>query len=323
MLLPHLSPEQRGRAGQEIVKFHHRLAETGLFTDKALARLIDETPRDMLTVCTMRENPPADETWIAGEAGDLSGAELVAAARTGRLWLSPRSAMTHNPRYARVFQRLMDEFSAETGIRVLSADAAVLVSSPRIGVFFHLDQAETMLMHVRGHKTLHVYPPKPEIVSEQALEAILLKETLSDLPYSPALEAEATHVALEPGETVYWPLHSPHRVTNGDDLNVSVSVEFSTPRSRLQNGVFYTNGVLRRRLGISPGSRATPAILHPAYLAAATLLKRLVPAGTVERDHARRFDVDLAAPDCVRWRDGLRPDWAKPAPRKRSPRRAA
>ena len=323
MLLPELSPEQRGRAGREIVKFRHRLEETGLFTDAALARLIDETPREMLTVCTMRENPPANETWIAGEAGDLSGAELVAAARTGKLWFSPRSAMTRHPRYARVFQRLMDEFAAETGIRVLSADAAVLISSPRMGIFFHVDPAETMLMHVRGHKTLHVYPPTPEAVSEQALEAILLKETLSDLPYDPAMEAEAAHVALAPGETLYWPLHSPHRVTNGDDLNVSVSVEFSSPRSRLQNGVFYTNGVLRRRLGIRPRSRGTPEILHPAYLAAAKLLKTVVPAGTVERDHARRFDVDLSAPDCIRWREGLRPDWAKPEPRKRPGRKAA
>jgi hypothetical protein len=310
MLLPELSSEQRDRAGREIVKFRHRLEETGLFTDAALARLIDETPREMLTVCTMRENPPPDETWIAGEAGGLSGAELIAAARMGRLWISPRSAMTRHPRYARVFVRLMDEFSVATGIRVLSADAAVLVSSPRMGIFFHVDPAETMLMHVRGHKTLHVYPPTPEIVSEQALEAILLKETLSDLPYAPAMEAEAAHLALAPGEALYWPLHAPHRVTNGDDLNVSVSVEFSSRRSRLENGVLYANGVLRRRLGANPRSRGTPKVLQPAYLAAASLLKTLLPAGTVERDHARRFDVDLAAPDAIRWRDGLRPDWA-------------
>jgi hypothetical protein len=322
MLLPELSPDQRRRAGAEIVKFRHRLEETGLFTDPALARLIDETPREMLTVCTMREDPPADETWIAGEAGDLSGAELVAAARTGQLWISPRSAMTRHPLYARVFARLMDEFSAETGIRVLSADAAVLVSSPRMGIFFHVDPAETMLMHVRGHKTLHVYPPTAETVTEQALEAILLKETLSDLPYSPALEAQAAHVALEPGEALYWPLHAPHRVTNSDDLNVSVSVEFSSPRSRLENGVFYTNGVLRRRLGLAPRSRGTAKLLQPAYLAAATLLKTVLPAGTVERDHARRFDVDLASPGCVRWREGQRPDWATPA-RTRVSRKAA
>jgi len=312
MLLPELSHDQRRRAGREIVRFRHRLEETGLFTDQALARLIDETPREMLTICTMRENPPPQETWIAGEAGSLSGAEPIAAARIGKLWVSPRSAMTRHPRYARVFTRLMDEFAAETGIRVLSADAAVLVSSPRMGIFFHVDPAETMLLHVRGHKTLHVYPPKPENVSEQALEAILLKETLSDLPYAPTMEAEAAHVDLAPGEALYWPLHAPHRVTNGDDLNVSVSVEFSSPRSRLQNGVFYTNGVLRRRLGVNPRSRGTPAVLQPAYLAAAKLLKTLLPAGTAERDHARRFDVDLSAPDCIRWRDGQRPAWATP-----------
>lgn len=314
VLLPPLTPREREIAGREVLKFKHRLEETGLFTDEALARLIDETPREMVTICTMRENPPPDELWIAGEAKDLDGAALVEAARKGALWVSPRSAMTRHPRYRPVFDQMMAEFSKATGVPVLAGgDAALLISSARMGIFFHVDPAETMLWHVRGHKTIHVYPPKEEHVTEAALEAILLKETLSDLPYSPQMEAGVQSVDLAPGEAAYWPLHSPHRVTNGDDLNVSVSVEFSTLRSRLTNGVFYTNGVLRRRLGLKPVSRRTPDVLKPAYFAAASLMKKVLPQGTVERDHRRQFDVDLSAPGCVRWREGFGPAPAQAA----------
>ena len=218
----------------EIVRFNHRLAETGLFTDEALAKLLDETPRDQITICTMPPRPPADVRWIAGEAPGLDGAGLVEAARRGRLWVSPRSAMTKHPTYRKVFTQLMDEFSKATGMRVLSSDAAVLISSANMGIFFHVDPAETMLWHIRGTKTMMVYPPREEIVTEHALEAILLKETLSDLPWTPAMDKEAVSVTLKGGEAVSWPIHSPHRVLNGDDLNVSISIEFSTPRSMLR-----------------------------------------------------------------------------------------
>lgn len=296
------------KARTEIVRFNHRLAETGLFTDEALARLIDETPREMVTICTMRPNPPAEERWIAGDADDLDGAGLIEAAKKGHLWVSPRSAMTRHPAYKKVFDQLMGEFSKAAGMRVLNANAAVLVSSAQMGIFFHVDPAETMLWHIRGTKTILVYPPEEDIVTEQALEAILLKETLSDLPFRPEMEDKAVAVTLKGGEAVSWPIHSPHRVLNGDDLNVSISVEFTTPRSMLTNGVFYANGIARRRLGWKPVSRGTPDVLKPAYWAASRAIKLLAPPKhNVEAAHARQFDVDLSAPNCIRWREGYGP----------------
>lgn len=308
-LIEGLGPEEVRQIGREIVRFNHRLEDTGLFSDEALARLIDETPREMVTICTMRENPPPQERWIAGDADDLGGAELIEAARRGALWVSPRSAMTRHPKYRAVFDRAMAEFAKVTGLRVLTADAAVLVSSARMGIFFHVDPAETMLWHVRGTKTIYVYPPKQEHLTEAALEAILLKETLSDLPYSPEMEAGVQPTTLAPGQAAFWPQHSPHRVINGENLNVSVSVEFSTPHSVLTNGVFYANGLMRRRLGFAPQSRGTPAVLKPAYWAAAKALKTFwPPKHNIEAQHARQFDVDLSAPGCVRWRPGYGPE---------------
>ena len=117
---------------------------------KALAKLIDETPREEVTICTMEPRPAPDLRWIAGNANGLDGAALIEAARRGRLWVSPRSAMTKHPTYAKVFDQLMGEFSKATGMRVLSADASVLISSADMGIFFHVDKAETMLWHIRG-----------------------------------------------------------------------------------------------------------------------------------------------------------------------------
>jgi hypothetical protein len=298
------------RVHHEITRFNHRLRETGLFEDEALANLLDSHPRDELTVCTMRPNPPAEERWIAGEAKNLNGAEILEAVKTGHLWVSPRHVMTVNPVYGNLFKRLMSEFATATGTTITNQDGAIIISSPNMGIFFHVDPAETMLWHIRGHKTIRIYPPREDYVTEAALEAILLKENLSDLPFREEMEAECAAVAVAPGEGVAWPVHSPHRVLNGPDLNVSISIEYSTPRSILTNGVFYLNGRLRRMAGLKLKSRGTPAVLKPAYLLAAKALKTLAPLkSTVEANHARQFDVDLSSPNAIRWRAN-KPAWA-------------
>jgi hypothetical protein len=302
-LLPDLSPAQRRRAGRDILKFRHRLDETGLFSDAALARLIDETPRERLSVRTT--GAPAAEAWIAGEARDKTGAELVAAARKGRLWIVvPASG---NIRYGRVFARLMDEFAQAMDLKVLDAEAEVVIASPRMDAAFHVDSAETMVLHVRGLETVQVHTPGGPHLGDPQLEAILREEAPADLPADRSLDEGATPVVLQAGEAAWWPLHSPHRAVNGEGLNVSVNVTFASPRSRRLNGVVYTNGFLRRRLGLKPVSSRTPGLLQPAYLAAAQLLQSLKPHHDVAPRPTPRFEVDLDAPGCIRWRKGERP----------------
>ena len=219
--------------------------------------------------------------------------------------------LTRHKVYAALFSRLMGEFAKATQAAVTNANGAILLSSANRGIFFHVDPANTMLWHIRGHKTIKLYPPREDFVTEAALEAILLKENLSDLPYRPEMEAQAESVALSPSEAVAWPQHSPHRVLNGDDFNVSISIEYSTPRSILTNGVYYLNARLRRMLGLNPVSRNTPEFLKPAYLMGAKALKIMAPLkNTIEASHIRQFDVDLTADRCINWR-GTPPDWAQ------------
>ena len=82
----------------------------------------------------------------------------------------------------------------------------------------------------------------------------------------------------------------------------------------LTNGVFYVNGVMRRKLGAAPVTRGTPAALKPAYWAASKVLRKLNEGkSTVERSHERQFDVDLSAEHCIRWREGYGPTATKRA----------
>lgn len=307
-LLDDWTDAQRGAYRREIVVFQNRLAETGLFTDEALARLIERHPRDRLDVLTMGRDKTDPDSWSAGDWEHLSGAELIAAVHTGRLWVNVRGAMATDPEYKAVFDRLLLEFQAQTrGPRVLKASAGVLISSPGVQVFYHCDRTDTMLWHLRGEKTIYLWPTEEAFVSERDYEKLILKETKEDLPYRPEFDAHATQVRLTPGMTVSWPLHGPHRVENGDSLNVSVTIEYSTADSTLTNGVFFTNAVLRRRLGVNLRSRSVPRAVRPAYLAASRLLRPFAPKVDAYKAHGRSFDVDLAAPECIRWKPGAVP----------------
>jgi len=298
------------RVRNEVTRFNHRLAETGLFEDESLAKLLDSHPYEDLTICTMRPNPPAFERWMAGDARGLNGAELLDAIKRGQFWISPRHVMTANPVYAALFRRLMAEYTKATGLTIASADGALILSSPNMGVFYHVDLAETMLWHIRGHKTIHLYPAQAPYVSEASLESILLKENLTDLPYSPEFEPGADRVDLGAGDAVSWPVHSPHRVLNGPDLNVSISIEYTTPRTVMLNGVYYFNGRVRRATGVNLSAERTPALFKPAKAVGAKAMKMLAPIkSTVESTHERRFDIDLAQKNCIAWR-GQAPDWA-------------
>lgn len=303
-LLEPFTAEERRRYGREIVTFRHRLAGTGLFTDEALARLIDDHPRGDLDIMTIQRNPPPGETWLGGDVGELSGAELIAALKTGRLYLNVRRAMSAHPAYQSVFARLMKEFAAATGKPVLNRSGSVLVSSPRCGIFYHFDVAEAMLWHVRGVKTMYLYPVAERFLPERSREAVLLKENISELPYADEFEQAAQVVKLEPGDGVTWPMHAPHRVVNEDALNVSVSIEYSTPRSVLTTGVIYANGVARRRWGIDLRADKVPTALAPAWWAASKALKTWAPTPDANRAHPRVFRVDPTAPDCIGWTDG-------------------
>jgi len=298
-LLHDLSFAAHRRAGRDTLVFRHRLEETGLFSDLNVGRLIDETPRGAIAVRTLGYSGP--EPWISGAPGRLSGAELLDAARRGRLQIALPG--TVDIRFGRVFSRLMDEFAWTAGLKSVEPSIRILVTSPGLATAFHVDSGEALRFLVRGTETLQVQSHLASRLGEHRLEAILRAQAPADLPGDAELTDGATPLTLKAGDAAWTPLHAPHRMLNGRDLNVSALVTFDSPRARRANGVVYTNGVLRRRLGLHPDSSRTPGLLQPAYHAAAQVLQGLArQAVAVDRADPPRFVVDLDAPGCIRWR---------------------
>lgn len=294
-------PATRRAFGRAPVRIAHRLHERPLFSDDALAGVLDRYPRDRLGVFTMGHDPQDWRSWQRGRAGDLSGAQLLETVRSGRIWLNLRAANDHLPEYAALADDMFGALQSEIhGLHTFKRDVGLLISSPGAQVFYHLDVPRVALWHVRGEKRVWLYPLGEPWVGAQALERIVLKETAEQFDYHAGLDDGAEMFDLRPGDMVHWPQNAPHRIVNGDSVNVSLSAEFLSPGALVRANAIWANGFLRRRFGLDPSLQGD---WHPASLAKFALARAAKLAGlqaTPPDPLPARFEIDPSAPACVR-----------------------
>lgn len=225
-LLSPLTADQRRLARREVLRFGHALADTGLFADTSLAELLDLHPRGATRILTRRPDGSPRDGWVAGAADKVTGAQLLKAVGEGALSVSLDGVMSSDPACRLVLDQLAADLHDITGLMVISANASIVISSPRLAAPLSITPQEATALTVRGGQMLYVYPAGP----------------LAGLPWTPSREDAVTPVMLRAGQAAFWPSQSPTRSVNGEDLHVSVILTFETPRSKLA-------AVLRRALG--------------------------------------------------------------------------
>ena len=111
------------------------------------------------------------------------------------------------------------------------------------------------LWRIRGPKRVWLYDAHDKRhLLDEVLERVVLRETEEDIPYDPAWDGDARAIDLEPGWALSWPQNAPHRVDNIDGLNVSITTDYFIPAATRKYGVYFANGMLRRRFGLRPAS---------------------------------------------------------------------
>lgn len=291
------TPEKARAFTRENLAFRHGLHERPMFDDAGLADLLDRYPRDKLGVFTMGEDPAAWTSWRRGSAGALSGDQLLEAAKTGRIWLNLRETNRHLPEYAALCDEIFADKAAHAPhVRTMKRDLGLLISSASAQVFYHLDVALVSLWQIRGMKRVWVYPVAEPYLPEEALERIVLRETAEQFAFDPTWDEGAELYELTPGRMVTWRQNAPHRIENGPMLNVSLSLEFMTPRALMRANVIYANGVLRRRAGARPRIQQGFSPMAVGKVAVARAAKALKLQPPNERVLPPTFRLDPARP---------------------------
>lgn len=288
--------------GRHSVNLAHSLAGSELFGDAALAALIERAPAGSYHVNTMDVTSHDPRTRREGVVDGLSGLEALEAVRRGHIWILLQNPGRYDPRYEEMLAAIYGELDEHMpGFKSYKQKLSILISSPRVQVYYHADVPGQTLWQVRGHKRVLVYPNSAPFLPQEALERIVLGEAHEiSLDYETWFDEYAEVIDLAPGRMLHWPLNCPHRIVNADTLNVSFTTEHWTDELRNTYGVNYANGILRRRLGMKSLSRPEAGLGMWSRLGLAAAWK----AAGLQRKHIRKFNidfkVDLDAPRCVR-----------------------
>ena len=302
-LINNWTDENRANYGKKVMAVQHSLEATGLFSDDALATMLDRHPRHLVDVLAL----PADgrfqeyqDQHLTVDFGDASGKTLVDAAQSGDIWINVREAMNTHPEYIEVLDQLHDELEDKAGKNKgrRNCRGGILLSSPTARTPYHSDPTITHLWHIRGHKRVWVYPLTQKFLSDEAFEAIVIGEMNEDVPYSPSLDESAGVYDLYGGEMVSWPHRSPHRVEN-QTYCVSMVMEFSTPQSAFINGGMMTNGLLRRKFGMNPSWENAGQFERVLKSAAGRVLGKLGLHRSYKRKDMVLFKLDENAPGFI------------------------
>ncbi len=244
------------RSGTMIAR--HNLPALEMFSDVALARLIETHPDELSMVYAMPKDTAGYSSFREGDLRGTPGEDVIEAVRNGQLWVQLLRLNKVNPAFAALEKQIIAEWKRQVPeLRIFGCRLSLLISSPSIHVSYHADIPRNALWQIRGSKKVYVYPARPPFISDEALEGVFLGETQEAIPYDPAFDAEAEVVELEPGMMVTWPINGPHRIVNDDELSVSMVMEYFQPIAWKRYAVYYANAVLRRRFGRPARSTTT------------------------------------------------------------------
>lgn len=285
-------PDAIARFGAEPLQLDHSLHRSPLFSDEALARLVEQSTRENYYVNTMDVTAHNVKSRREGVFLDISGTQALEAVRKGQIWILIQNPDRVDPAYGEMLESIYAEMADKVpGFRPFRTKMTVLISSPNIQVYYHCDIPGQSLWQVRGNKSVYVYPNRPPYLEQPALERIVLGEAHEiSLRYDPAFDRDAIVYDLQPGQMLHWPLNAPHRIVNADCLNVSFTTEHFTDDIRRQYFVNYANGILRNRLGWNDLSRRTTG---PAYWSK-LLVGGAYKLSGAKKKRAQVFKVDFA-----------------------------
>lgn len=292
-LVPAWNADQKAEFGKTPITFEHRLAETGLFDDDALAAVLDRYPAELYDINLFDFDADGQMKMRTGVRGRLPGKDVLAGVKEGRVWVQLRSAETHYHELGEAIRRTFAEISGQApGFRPVQLTGQLIMSAPQAKVPFHADAPGVCLFHIRGRKRIWIYPPDEAHMPEKCMEDIMLKQMTEDLPYRREMDAAAEVFDLDPGMAVTWPLHAPHRIENLGVFNVSLSVDYQTWGTRVTNGAHYANGVLRRwKLPVAAMVK-TPMPVRTALWGAHLAMKRMNLVEDRIRTMERSFELE-------------------------------
>jgi hypothetical protein len=229
---------------------------------------------------------------------------LVKEIERGQTWIILKH-IEREPGYREVFETCVCDILQLTGKKILKDikwfEAILFITSPNRVTDYHIDRECSWLFQIHGDKDIHFFDrADKDVLPDDELERYWTVSNLATA-YKPQYESHAIVFPMRPGTGVHSPVNTPHWLQNGDNVSVSLSINFQFHEHAWEN-LFRANYYLRRA-GITPASPGKYPFMdnvkRRAYTTVQDLRRSLtgrprVPA-TEARQHYYRI-VDMLGP---------------------------
>lgn len=238
---------QSGRIDQDVVTTQHRLGELSLFSNEALANLIDHYPKTAIIVETAAG---LGEVRKIGSIGNANGQQVLAMLRQGCFSIVLKDVAQHSRPLRRVLIRLnqeMTECSESMRIRSFSGDLHLM--SPGAQSPLRCDTDPAVRWQISGKQTLLNYPSNA-IDPHQHVQRVLQEDRdtayRTPLIHTPSMEDTAWQSTVQPGLMQSMLQATPHRIIQGDQVGLTLITRYQTLASINHDDVLLSNQWLRR-----------------------------------------------------------------------------
>ena len=196
---------------------------------------------------------PGRNSWFGARPEGATLVDALASIRDGSNWVILKR-IHEDPTYRAVLHEIIPQLSHVAGVDMAAEyydpTMTIFVTSPGRITPYHMDGETNFLAQIHGAKLAYLYDGNdPAILTPAQLEQYWTG-ALPKIDYPETLPHGHWQYTLAPGNGVFNPAIFPHWLQNGDDVSVSVSINFKR-RANATIGAFRTNHYLRK-LGLNP-----------------------------------------------------------------------
>lgn len=202
--------------------------------------------------CLLGKQDPSKPV-LEGAKFSSDVAETIRQIKTADAWIM-LNHIERDPAYREVLESCICDLLRLSGKdlrkQIKWFEAIVFISSPGRATPYHIDRECSWLLQIAGEKEIHLFDRADrEVTPNDELERYWLAHNGAGV-YKPQFESRAMVYQLRPGTGVHIPVNSPHWLRNGNQVSISLNVNFVFHDSLLGN-IYRANYYMRKK-GMKP-----------------------------------------------------------------------
>lgn len=243
--------------------FDHGLAHHPLFELTALRELAERIPKYKNFVYWQNGSVAQAASWAANPARRLSLDETLAGIASNDSLVVLKHAdqdSVYGPVLQEILQRIYDFSSPALQADIVLGESLIFINSPKRKTVYHLDLESNFLLQVTGEKLVYVFDHADRSLTPHSELEDHCCGNINGAIYKSDRQNDAHFYHLTPGHGVHFPSTAPHWVHNGDQVSVSININFDlvSVHDRLRR-IYRMNRTIRR-LGFDPKGPGTSPV---------------------------------------------------------------